>query len=269
MSQILTDLSSPDLIPALQNNLCKYFTNYGRAPKREFYSDSYLTRFFTGISYPLVNGVLNAQLPLDKIDTIIEETLNYFRTKQVPMVWWVGTEAQPTDLGKYLETQGLICVDKMPVMAIDLSTLPQELVLPKELAIAQVQDNITLEHWTRIAGISFELSSTAITEFLELELSLGFTSKEYIRFIAYWQNLPVATTALYLDEQIAGLYIVATAPEARRRGIATKLVIATLQYARQLGYHIATLQASKMGVNIYRRLGFQEFYPVHLYSWNH
>ncbi|HLO87229.1 MAG TPA: GNAT family N-acetyltransferase [Nostocaceae cyanobacterium] len=274
MSQILTDLSTPDLIPALQNNLWRYFTNYSRVPKGEFFSDSYLTRFFTGISYPLLNGVFNAQLPLEKIDTIIEETLDYFRTKQVPMVWWVGTETQPSDLGKYLEAQGLSCVDKMPVMAMDLSTLPQEQVLPQDLAmaqrpplaIAQVQDSTTLEHLAHIAGVSFEIPSAIITEFYELELSLGLKSKEYIRFIAYWQGSPVATSALYLDEQVAGIYLVATVPEARGKGVATALVSATLQHARQLGYHIATLQASKMGVNVYRRLGFQEFYRVHLYA---
>ncbi|HLP87366.1 MAG TPA: GNAT family N-acetyltransferase [Nostocaceae cyanobacterium] len=266
MSQILTDLTSPDLVPALHNNLWRYFTNYGRAPKREFYTNSYLTWFCTDISFPLLNGVFSAQLPPEKMDLIIEDTLGYFRTKQVPIVWWVGPETQPTNLGKYLEAHSLSCIEKMPVMAIDLSNLPPEENLAGDLTTAQVQDNTTLEHWINIAGVSFELSSQITKEFLELESSLGLTSQEYIRFIAYWQGLPVATSALYLDGQTAGIYIVATAPEARKKGIASALVLATLQHAHQLGYHIATLQASKMGVNVYRRLGFQEIYQVSLYS---
>jgi hypothetical protein len=37
--------------------------------------------------------------------------------------------------------------------------------------------------------------------------------------------------------------------------------------ARELGYQIGILQASKQGYNVYRRLGFQDFGDLSLYLW--
>jgi hypothetical protein len=38
--------------------------------------------------------------------------------------------------------------------------------------------------------------------------------------------------------------------------------------ARELGYQIGVLQASQMGYNVYRRLGFQDFGKLSLYLWD-
>ena len=63
-------------------------------------------------------------------------------------------------------------------------------------------------------------------------------------------------------------YCVATLPEARRQGLGTALTLAPLRDARALGYRFATLQASKMGVGVYRRLGFWEQFKVGMYAWS-
>lgn len=267
MNQVLRDLSTPDLITVLENNMFAYLANYGRAPHRQIYWGDDLIRFSTGISYPFLNGVCRAQLHPDQIDASISETLNYFSAQQLPMLWWIGSQTQPQDLAKYLEAHGLNYSAELPVMAIDLSTIPEELPVVKDLAIAQVKDSETLKHWARAAAVGFEIPDTEDDAFSELELSLGIDSQEYIRFIGWWKGLPVATSALYLDPQVAGIYVVATIPEARGNGFATALVLTALQRAYALGYHLATLQASQMGVSVYRRIGFQEYSKMRTYLW--
>ncbi|WP_026731680.1 GNAT family N-acetyltransferase [Fischerella sp. PCC 9605] len=265
--KVLQDLSAPNLVTALENNLFAFMTNYGNAPNSELYCGSNLTRFTTGVCFPFFNGVLRAQLNPDDIDTTITETLNYYTALQLPMFWWTGPETQPPDLRIHLENHGLNCVSELPVMAIDLSTLPQQLPLPADLDIALVNDSETLKHWVRVAMVGFEVPDTEFDRVLELELSLGINSEQYKRFIGWWKGVPVATSELYLDAGVAGIYFVATLPEVRRQGLATAVVLAALQKARTLGYCVGMLQASQMGVNVYRRIGFQEYCKMGLYLW--
>ena len=64
--------------------------------------------------------------------------------------------------------------------------------------------------------VGFEIPDEIFDDLFELELSLGIHSKqEYIRFLGWWKGSPVATSALYLDAGVAGIYYVATLPEAR------------------------------------------------------
>ena len=57
----------------------------------------------------------------------------------------------------------------------------------------------------------------------------------------------------------AGVYTVATTPRARGRGLAYRLLGQALADARERGCTVSTLQATKMGVSVYERLGFRTF----------
>ena len=82
-----------------------------------------------------------------------------------------------------------------------------------------------------------------------------------------WQKTPVAISALYLDAGVAGIYFVATLPEARGKGLATQLVQTALEDAKKLGYRVGILQSSAMGKNVYQRISFQECCPIGIYLW--
>jgi len=63
-----------------------------------------------------------------------------------------------------------------------------------------------------------------------------------------------------------GFYFVATHPDHRGRGLASRLVAVALAEARERGMRTSTLQASAMGEPVYRRLGYEPYFRLELYE---
>jgi GNAT superfamily N-acetyltransferase len=70
-------------------------------------------------------------------------------------------------------------------------------------------------------------------------------------------SLASAAMTLDLGDDLA-VHYVATAPEFRRRGLATRLLADVISEARNRGMRTTTLQASPDGLPVYRAMGFRE-----------
>ena len=77
---------------------------------------------------------------------------------------------------------------------------------------------------------------------------------------------PVSCGQIAMEDAIAGLYGIYTAPDARRRGHAAEVCRALLGLARERGARVAYLQVGADNTaarGVYRRLGFIDAYPYH------
>jgi GNAT superfamily N-acetyltransferase len=86
-------------------------------------------------------------------------------------------------------------------------------------------------------------------------------------YLGIWKGMPVATSMYLLAAGVAGVHFVATIPEARKRGFGYAITQKSLQDARQKGYRIGVLQASKLGYPVYTKLGFKEYSQFGVYTW--
>ena len=74
----------------------------------------------------------------------------------------------------------------------------------------------------------------------------------------------VMATMDHVDD--LGVYFVATHPEHRGRGLASRLVTAALLDARERGLLSSSLQGSPMGRSIYTRLGYTTDFELRMYE---
>ena len=63
--------------------------------------------------------------------------------------------------------------------------------------------------------------------------------------------------------------MVGTVPEARGRGLARRLLLRALYDARAAGSTVSSLQSSRLGYPVYRRLGYVELCRLGMWERGH
>jgi ribosomal protein S18 acetylase RimI-like enzyme len=85
-------------------------------------------------------------------------------------------------------------------------------------------------------------------------------------FLGTENGRPVAASRLFCAGGVAGVYHVATLPEARGRGYGTAMTLAAAHAGFDRGYRYGVLFATTAGCNLYVRLGFRELFRVDVYK---
>jgi GNAT superfamily N-acetyltransferase len=84
-------------------------------------------------------------------------------------------------------------------------------------------------------------------------------------FVAYHENQAAGTAILYITGNIAGIHAVGVIPDMRRKGFADEIMKFILNKSIELNAAWATLQASKMGKDLYLKLGFKDEFLIKNY----
>ncbi|MFW9875877.1 MAG: GNAT family N-acetyltransferase [Candidatus Thorarchaeota archaeon] len=77
-------------------------------------------------------------------------------------------------------------------------------------------------------------------------------------YIGSYNGKIVTTGVLVFHADVAGIYYIVTDPKERRKGYATDMMNYLLNEAKKENYEIAVLQASEMGKEVYKKIGFEE-----------
>lgn len=85
-------------------------------------------------------------------------------------------------------------------------------------------------------------------------------------YLARADGAPACTVLAYEENGECGIYLVATLPEARGRGLATALMTHALLEARGRGCVTTSLQATQRGRPVYQRLGYRDLGEIHMWE---
>jgi len=264
MSGILQDLSPASLVTANEANQFELYALFGRWQRAEVHDGANLLWGITDVPFPMFNFILRAELEPSQVNATIDAAIARGKAQHVPLMWITSPSTRPTDLGACLEAHGFTRGGTPTGMAIDLLTLDQNAPMPDGLTVERVeQDHLAL---SEVCVHGFEMPEFVVEPMRQLFDCLG--AEKCIRYyLGKLDSAPAACSLLYLGAGVAGIYNVATLPHARGRGIGAAITLAALRDARDLGYRVGILQASKMGLPVYRRLGFQENFKYVQYIW--
>ena len=269
MDDILQDLSPTSLVNAIEENLFSWIPLFGRIWEARVHDPPGVKRSISDIPLSLFNSIMDAQLEQEKVDSTIQYIVSDARSRNVPLLWWVGPSTHPADLVKYLGKFGFAVDDASSGMAVALEDLIESLPVPAGFSITHAQDDASWWEWCRTMMVGFEAPAAKV-EFAVNSWHYLISRVNPVTTRAYigWLNgKPVATSLLQLGGGVAGIYAVSTIPEARRKGLGAQVTLYPLLQARALGYKAGILQASEMGFGVYRSLGFQEYCRINSYLW--
>lgn len=270
---ILRDHSESAVREAIEeNHIVFYVEDFGRIPEPHaphIYRGGDMMRYFTGIPEPFLNIVYAFQFDEQTVENRVREAVEYFRSRNVPHMWWFGARSSPEGIGELLVEQGLIKSEwESPAMAVDLRQLDesklQELTERSGVELRRVTTEEDLDRWMEILNITFEADEPFSNGLKSVYRTLLDREDSHI-ILAEIDGEPVGISSSVLRAGVVGLFCVGTLKEHQGKGIGSLVSLAAILEGRKQGYEISILSSSKPGFNVYPKLGFKEYFRYRFY----
>lgn len=257
----------PAVEQALETNLLDFARFMGRSHLIELHDSEELTWLSASVPVAFANQVVRTSLTVETVDEGIAATIHFFERRKATLRWVVGPGSRPPGLAAALERRGFLFLGESSGMWAHVDRLPHHRH-ERDFRVARVSDTTTLRDCLGPLSRGHSLSQAAARFYLEVFESLGFEDrKPWWLFLGRAREEPVAMAALFLGRGVAGVYAVATVPEARRLGYGTSMTLAVLEEARKEGSHTAVLRSTGTTLSLYRRLGFRACGTFRDYLW--
>ncbi|HEY2735340.1 MAG TPA: GNAT family N-acetyltransferase [Polyangiales bacterium] len=212
-------------------------------------------------------GPWNSAMPLGAAaadpNQVLHEARSFFAAKQRSFCIYTRAHLD-NKLASACEQAGYVRAGREPGMALT-SRIPIE-TLASGVSVREVSSANVHQFVDVMAAAYMTLALPEKTTRKLLSHPARWLAAPVEARLLFDHDEPVAGGLLYFSHGIAGVYWVATAPNARGRGHAAALMRGLSNHAFDLGARAVTLQASQLGEPVYRRIGYREItrYPMFL-----
>ncbi|HKI54115.1 MAG TPA: GNAT family N-acetyltransferase [Anaerolineales bacterium] len=260
--------SIEEVIHQVELNLWETWANFGRGPGCTLHNEDDALWFETPIPIIPYNTVVRFQVEQD-VDKRIDALVQGYAERNVAPLWIVHPSSMPADLPERLQKRGYQEIEIAPCMARSLEnnlsetpSIPDGVEIREAIDEKDVMELYGLAAWRWGVPDDYRPQLEKIIE----EFKVGERTSNTRFWLAWKDDVPISKVALYNGSGSAGIYAVATKPEARGLGIASILVNVALKAAQEMGHKLAVLDSSPLAEKLYQRLGFTTVAPLRLYS---
>lgn len=272
--EIQRDHSDNAIRDAIQDNILTFieqdFSYIPEPYSSQFIRGEDMVRWFTGIPHPMFNNVFAFQFNEQGLEDRIGATIEYFRSRKVPHMWYIGPNSTPSNIEEALVNQGLKKSEwDSPAMAVDLRQLDdsklQELSDRSGAKVSKVETGADLERYMDVFNNTFMMGDEAARALHSVHKVLLKDIDKCHIFLAEIDGEPAGVSMSILRAGVAGVYNVGTLEKYRGKGIGSLVSLAAVLECRNKGYEIGMLLSSELGFNVYSRIGFKEYFKYRIY----
>jgi len=210
---------------------------------------------------PWFSRIFNFNIPKSNIHETISEMREKITNGSQPNSLLMTESDFYSEVKECLESESFTNFYNQVGMALHLDQL--------ELSQNKIHSNI------KILNNTFELNKwiKVIKEIFGSDKN-SFLYEKYLSdndftFFAYYLDDKIIGTALlYISNNVAGIHMVGTLHDYRKKGIGSEITKLAFDFARQQGATIGVLQASPMGKTVYEKIGFKEYSKIAHWMYN-
>lgn len=220
------------------------------------YDGSWVIRLTAGHPARRLNSI-NVLDPSDtrQIKDRIEKAARRFDSYERPVTFRI-TPLTGEAISDFLDKEGWKTVSESIVMLADIEALQLESAI----------DHIPFKDIGRFVDALIKVRGTNRGLKPGLSEIIGSIVPDAGLFVAEQDGEPISTAICVHDNDLAGLFEVATHAQSQRRGHGRDIVLAALKWAKLLGARRGWLQVeadNEAALCLYRSLGFSELYRYH------
>lgn len=212
------------------------------------------------------NNVLHTQLTPEALQNIIPDVEAFFARQNLPWTWIVFPFSEPSNLGSILQNNGMEVIEEFTVMGRDmLEELPGKRTSSGN--ICEVKSTKDFDNWSLVLQEGFVSTEEITTQFRKrTELIPYGDGNNFHHYVYYNEDIPIATATISCYSNNVRIDNIAVRPKYQRQGFGTAITLHALQEAISLGAKHCFLDSSFDGKEIYKRLGFKEYYTGQIYQ---
>ncbi|QHV96910.1 GNAT family N-acetyltransferase [Spirosoma endbachense] len=230
------------------------------------------TETFTVVDCGLPSDTFNVVIPkttkFASLADLFENRVSEFSRKRFPLAFWCWDDLVNPELATLLHYYDLVRDETNVAMWLNLRTRPINPASNNPLLIRGIQSPDEYDQFADVIAELFGDSPEAdqIRQYYQLISRVHVPTQPMRFYLGEYEGKIVTTGTLFLDDESAGIYDIATRPDWRGHGFGSHMFDYLLGEAHRQSARQVVLQASADGLGIYKRAGFVEVGTVQVYD---